>query len=83
MRAFLRAYFDCDGYAGKQGVILSTASVEMSKIVQLLLLNFGILSRRRPQKDGCWHVHVLGKSCETFLTEIGFGLERKQQALRA
>ena len=23
--AFLRAYFDCDGYAGKQGVILSTS----------------------------------------------------------
>ncbi|MFL5434584.1 MAG: SpoVR family protein, partial [Myxococcales bacterium] len=79
--AFLRAYFDCDGYAGKQGVILSTSSEVMSEQVQLLLLNFGILSRRRPHKDGCWHVHVQGKSSEVFLREIGFGLDRKQAAL--
>jgi len=78
---FLRAYFDCDGYAGKQGVILSTSSEVMSEQVQLLLLNFGILSRRRPQKDGCWHVQILGSSAEKFLKEIGFGLPRKQQAL--
>jgi stage V sporulation protein R len=80
--AFLRAYYDCDGYAGKAGVILSTASEEMSKTVQLLLLNFGILSRRRLQQDGCWHVHSTGKSAEVFANEIGFGLRRKQQALR-
>src|SRR5438445_353741 len=78
---FLRAYFDCDGYAGKQGVILSTSSEVMSEQVQLLLLNFGILSRRRPQKDGCWHLQILGASAEKFLHEIGFGLSRKQQAL--
>ena len=72
--AFLRAYYDCDGYAGKQGIILSTSSVEMSKTVQLLLLNFGILSTRRPPQDGCWHVHTQGKSAAVFLKEIGFGL---------
>jgi stage V sporulation protein R len=80
--AFLRALYDCDGYAGKQGVILSTSSTEMSKTVQLLLLNFGILSTRRPHKDGCWHVHTLGRSCAVFQKEIGFGLTRKQEALR-
>src|SRR6267143_20915 len=32
---FLRAYFDCDGYAGKQGVILSTSSETMGEQVQL------------------------------------------------
>ncbi|HEX9383397.1 MAG TPA: SpoVR family protein, partial [Gemmatimonadaceae bacterium] len=78
---FLRACFDCDGYAGKSGVILSTSSETMSEQVQLLLLNFGILSRRRPEKDGCWHVQILGASAEKFLNEIGFGLSRKQQAL--
>jgi stage V sporulation protein R len=81
--AFLRAYYDCDGYAGRAGVILSTSSAEMSKTVQLLLLNFGILSTRRPQKDGCWHVHTLGNSAAIFMREIGFGLQRKQEALRA
>jgi stage V sporulation protein R len=80
--AYLRAYFDCDGYAGKAGVILSTSSQAMSKNVQILLLNFGILSTRRPHKDGCWHVHLMGKSAEAFHREIGFGLTRKQEALR-
>ena len=81
--SFLRAYYDCDGYAGEQGVILSTASTTMSKAVQLLLLNFGILSRRRLQQDGCWHVHSTGLSAAVFEKEIGFGLARKQQELRA
>jgi stage V sporulation protein R len=80
--SFLRAYFDCDGYAGKQGVILSTMSERMSEVVQQLLLNFGILSRRRKQKDGCWHVHVNGESARLYADEIGFGLVRKQQALQ-
>jgi stage V sporulation protein R len=79
--AFLRAYFDCDAYAGKQGVILSTTSDRLAEETQLLLLNFGILSRRRRQKDGCWHVCINGASAKTFAEEIGFGLERKQQAL--
>lgn len=80
--AFLRSYFDCDGHAGKTGVILSTASVKMSEVVQQLMLNFGILSHRRLLKDGCWHVHVTGSSAKLFADEIGFGLNRKQAALR-
>ncbi|MBV9789153.1 MAG: SpoVR family protein, partial [Chloroflexi bacterium] len=80
--AFLRAYYDCDGYAGELGVILATSSESLCKTVQLLLLNFGILSTRRPHKDGCWHVHTLGRSAEVFRDEIGFGLERKQEKLQ-
>lgn len=80
--AFLRAYYDCDGYAGKSGVILSTASEAMSKTIQLLLLNFGILSTRRQQQDGVWHVHTTGHSAAVFEQQISFGLTRKQQALR-
>lgn len=79
--AFLRAYFDCDAYAGKQGVILSTVSDRLAEQVQLLLLNFGILSRRRRQTDGCWHVHIAGTSALLFADRIGFGLERKNAAL--
>ncbi len=63
-------------------MILSTSSIEMSKTVQLLLLNFGILSTRRPHKDGCWHVHTTSKSTAVFAQEISFGLARKQQALQ-
>ncbi|MEZ0230348.1 MAG: SpoVR family protein [Planctomycetota bacterium] len=81
VRAFLRAYFDCDGHAGKQGVILSTTSDTLAEQVQLLLLNYGILTRRRRQKDGCWHVHAAGKSAAVFAEKIGFNLARKQAAL--
>src|SRR5262249_4008153 len=81
VRRFLRSYFDCDGYAGPAGVILSTASEKMSEEVQLLLLNFGVLSRRRAQNDGCWHVPVTGPSARIFAERIGFGLARKHRAL--
>jgi stage V sporulation protein R len=83
VRAFLRAYFDCDGYAGRQGVILSTKSAALSEQSQLLLLNYGILSRRRLQHDGCWHLHVTGASAKVFAERVGFGLARKQAALEA
>ncbi|MFB6192490.1 MAG: SpoVR family protein [Haloarculaceae archaeon] len=79
---FLRGLFDADGYAGEQGVILSTKSDEMSRIVQLILTNFGILSRRREQTDGCWHVHLTGKAARSFEDQIGFGYPDKTDALR-
>ncbi|MEF8852467.1 MAG: SpoVR family protein [Haloarculaceae archaeon] len=78
---FLRGLFDADGYAGDQGAILSTKSEDLSRIVQLLLANFGILSRRREQSDGCFHVHLTGKSAAIFAEEIGFGYERKADRL--
>jgi stage V sporulation protein R len=83
VRAFLRAYFDCDGHAGKQGVILSTTSDALATQVQLLLFNYGILSRKRRQTDGCWHLHVTGASAAEFAKKVGFGLRRKQRALEA
>lgn len=81
VRAYLQAYFDCDGYAGEQGVILSTASTTMSEQIQLMLLQFNILSRRRLQRDDCWHVHITGNSALRFAEKIGFGLTRKQDKL--
>jgi stage V sporulation protein R len=81
MSAFLRAYFDCDGYAGKAGVILSTASEELGKQIQIVLLNYGILSSRKQQEDGCWHVRITGESAIKYREEIGFGLTRKQEKL--
>ena len=81
VRAFLRAYFDCDAHAGKQGVILSTMSDKLAEQVQLLLMNYGILSRRRRQTDGCWHLDIMGAPAKIFAERIGFGLARKQQAL--
>ena len=77
--AFLRAYFDCDGCASvKQGVILSTFSDEIAETLQILLLNYGILSRRRGP-----NVWIAGKSAQVYEREIGFGLARKSENLRA
>ena len=81
VRAFLRAYFDADGYAGKQGVILSTASDEMARQIQLILMNYGILSRIRQQTDGVYHLHITGASAKRYAEAVGFGLTRKQAAL--
>ncbi|HEV2579509.1 MAG TPA: SpoVR family protein, partial [Ktedonobacteraceae bacterium] len=76
--AFLRAYFDCDGCASvKQGVILSTFSDEIARTLQILLLNYGILSRRRGV-----NVWISGKSAQLYAQEIGFGLARKQGNLQ-
>ncbi len=75
--AFLRAYFDCDGCASvKQGVILSTFSDDIAQTLQILLLNYGILSRRRGV-----NVWISGKSAQVYAREIGFNLARKQTNL--
>jgi spore cortex formation protein SpoVR/YcgB (stage V sporulation) len=78
---FLRGLFDADGYAGKQGVILSSKSEDLSETVQLLLTNFGILSRRREQTDRRHHVHLTGASAATFAERIGFGYGTKADEL--
>jgi len=78
---FIRGLFDADGYAGDQGAILSSKSEELSSLVEQLLLNFGILSRRREQNDGCYHLHLTGRSAKQFATRIGFSYPRKQESL--
>jgi stage V sporulation protein R len=75
--AFLRAYFDCDGCASpKEGVILSTFSDEIAHTLQVLLLNYGILTRRYGP-----NIRIQGQSAQVFVREIGFGLARKQEKL--
>jgi stage V sporulation protein R len=83
VRAFLRAYFDCDGHAGASGIVLASASEMMSRQTMLLLLNEGVLSRRQRAEDGVYRVEVKGASAKRFAEEIGFGLDRKQHALEA
>jgi stage V sporulation protein R len=83
VRAFLRAHFDCDGHAGHRGIVLRTSSANLARQTQLLLLNFGILSRCRARKDGGCRVHVVGTSAARFAENIGFGLARKHEALSA
>ena len=75
--AFLRAYFDCDGCASaKEGLILSTFSDGIAHTLQILLLNYGILSRRYGAD-----IRIKGTSAKVYAEEIGFNLERKQDLM--
>ena len=77
--AFLRAYFDSDGCASTTGgVLLSTFSDEIALSLQVLLLNYGILTRKHGLNVG-----IRGRSAAIFEREIGFGLARKQEKLHA
>ncbi|GAC1555771.1 MAG: hypothetical protein NVS2B2_11040 [Ktedonobacteraceae bacterium] len=79
MSAFLRAYFDCNGCASeKEGVILSTFGDDSAQTLQIVLLNYGILSRRYGP-----NVRIESSSAKLFSEEIGFGLARKQEKLEA
>ena len=82
MSAFLRGYFDADADAGKEGVRLSSASEELIRLVQIVLLNYGILSTQRQHPKDILQFEITGASAVRYLNEIGFSLERKQQALR-
>jgi stage V sporulation protein R len=83
MSAFLRGLYDSDGYAGPAGVILSTSSAEMARMVQIVLLNYGILSTQRKQAKEIINVEIRSVSAAQFREEIGFRLERKALALDA
>ncbi|TMC38141.1 MAG: hypothetical protein E6J31_11210 [Chloroflexi bacterium] len=75
--AFLRAYSDCDGCAStKEGVILSTFSEDIAQTLQVLLLNYGILTRRYGP-----NVRIKSMSARVFADEINFGLARKRENL--
>ncbi|MBO0856936.1 MAG: SpoVR family protein [Chloracidobacterium sp.] len=82
MSAFLRGYFDADAYVGTQGIRLSSASKELINAVQIILLNYGILSSQRKHRNDIQQLEITGTSAARFLSEIGFSLSRKQEALR-
>jgi len=84
VRAFLRAYFECDGTAN--GFEALTKSPELARQVQVLLANLGILSRRFPKRHAkygtYWRIKVMGTSLQTFADKIGFVSARKQGVMR-
>jgi intein/homing endonuclease len=96
VRQFLRGLYDTDGYvvksgAGKtKGVGITLASQQLVEEIQVLLLQFGIISSRKPKrckyvrKNGqhstAWNLTIYGRDAATFFSRIGFGLNRKQVA---
>lgn len=87
--AFLRGLFETDGCVEGKGVVsFSTASEKLAQELQLLLLNFGIVSRLRHRHNKkynktYYHLNLLGyNSIEVFSREIGFISDRKSSLLK-
>ncbi len=82
--AFLQGLFDTDGTAGKRygKVSLSTTSEILATQIQIILLNFGILSSLKIKKTKsrpCFEVRITGGDSEIFYDVINFRLERKRE----
>ncbi len=82
VKAFLQGLFDTDGDAAKKygNVSLSTSSYLLAQQVQLILLNFGIISslkEKRTKRNMNYRVQIYGENAILFHKLIGFKLERK------
>lgn len=82
VRAFLQGVFDTDGYASKKYGIpsYSTSSYKLAKQIQMLLLNFGLITNFRLKKTKRADNYILslyGLSGKIFYEKIGFRLKRK------
>jgi|GEM_PF-637196 len=82
---FLRGLYDTDGCAEKTKISYCTVSKRLAKQVQVLLLNYGIISKKlyRESNKGFFNysVEIYGEDIEKFHTHVGFGVEYKQCAL--
>ena len=86
MRAFLQGIFDGDGSSYSQpekfGAIKYTTSCkQFAKDLQVVLLNFGIVSSLFDEKNvkSAYNVRASGHFAYVFYTEIGFRLPHKQK----
>lgn len=93
LKAFLQGYFDGDGSTDTRGnrhrVSCSSASEKLIKQLQILLLNFGILAKKRmvvapPTKKVKvfsigYRLSMEGYGASLFFKEVGFRLKRKQK----
>jgi protein RecA len=88
-RAFLSALFEGDGWIDTSSTVgLGTASEELARQVQLLLLGFGVPSSvratwREDYQRHYWSVTVNPASTGRFLDEIGFRSPRRAAQVAA
>lgn len=93
---FLSGLFDADGYCTNVEVALATSSREIAEKTQLMLLNFGIISKLSTEKArgamkicgvNCigreaYKVRITGsENIQLFKEKIGFRLARKKEKL--
>ncbi|NJE05911.1 helix-turn-helix domain-containing protein [Thermococcus sp. M36] len=95
IRAFLKGYFDAEGTVDKKRpkITVVSASKEMLRGIQHLLLRFGIKSQLHETKARAtngtmknkktyYRLVITGEDALKFRDEIRFGLEKKQLILR-
>lgn len=91
VRAFLRGLFETDGGVEKDGMVVSfsTASERLAHEVQILLLNLGIVTRRKAKWNGEYerYYHFLTirglRSRQRFAELVGFMTHKKMDPLCA
>jgi intein/homing endonuclease len=88
--SFLRGYFEGDGGVEKRsgGISCVSKSEELIKQIQLILLQFGIVSKRKIKnvkvgntRKPYWRLYFFGKDVDLFKKEIGFISDRKNKEL--
>jgi stage V sporulation protein R len=70
VRSCVQALLDGSGEVDAQGVSLVTASDTLAEQLQLLLLNFGVLSHRARQEDGRRCVRIQGQAVEALVARV-------------
>lgn len=78
--SFIRGLFDKDGAADERCIFYVTTSEKMAKQVQIVLLNFGIISKRVHNVQS-YIVSITDENIYLFQKEIGFGLLRKKKSV--
>jgi intein/homing endonuclease len=94
IKSFLQGLFDGDGCSTVKEVKYSTTSHDLAKKLQILLLNFGIISRIKKENQKTsqssiilnkehiteiYNLYIYSNNAIKFYDEIGFRLERKQE----
>ena len=85
--AFLRPLIDCDGYYGNGVIEYCTASERLAREVQLMLLNFGIISRKSKKflnkyNHTYYRIWISSKDLDIYMEKIGsnkFSIDRKRR----
>lgn len=84
---FLKGYFETDGSVIRGGVEVSTKSERLARQVQVLLLQFGVVSKLSSRVVGRygthWRLSTKSISLGSFVRDLGFLSSRKTAALQS
>jgi len=84
IKEFVKGMFDTDGTLDERCVSYTSASEKLIDQLQMVLLNFGIISKKVYRTHKEFHnytLYITGENVDIFYRDIGFGLSRKQKRL--